>query len=247
MQYLSTYSFHWQSRDLEIVLPILLALAGFICYWALSNANSIKDYYFRKYSPDEASTRHVLFSKYLGFAAMGVFPTVLALVFLPGYRLRDFGLAYIPETAMTSLIWTGVLGVIVFLLVHRNAKKPETLAHYPQIRAKVWTKKRMLQYATGWIVYLLGYEMLFRGVLLFPLAAAIGVYPAIAVNTALYSAIHLPYGIQQAIGAIPLGIILCLLTLATGTLWVAFAVHVIMALTNSFTALYHHPDMKIVK
>ena len=79
-----------------------------------------------------------------------------------------------------------------------------------------------------------------RGV---PLAETVGVWPAIAVNIALYSATHIPKGLDETLGAIPLGLVLCWLTLASGTIWIAFLVHVAMAWTNSLTALKHHPDI----
>jgi len=39
---------------------------------------------------------------------------------------------------------------------------------------------------------------------------------AIIINTILYSATHFYKGVQEVIGAIPLGIVLCLLTIDTG-------------------------------
>ncbi len=98
-----------------------------------------------------------------------------------------------------------------------------------------------------WAVYLLGYEFLFRGVLLFPLVVEIGLWPAIAVNIALYKGTHIPYGLKITLGSIPLSIVLCLLSVQTGTIWIAFFVHTTIAWTNSLTALKHNPEMKIVK
>jgi len=34
--------------------------------------------------------------------------------------------------------------------------------------------------------------------------------------------------------------------LMTGTLWVAIVVHILMALANSFSSVYHNPNMKFV-
>jgi membrane protease YdiL (CAAX protease family) len=70
-------------------------------------------------------------------------------------------------------------------------------------------------------------------------------WPAITINSALYSATHIPKGLDETIGAIPLGFVLSLLTISSGTIWIAFIVHVVMAWTNTFTALKFHPDMKI--
>ena len=104
----------------------------------------------------------------------------------------------------------------------------------------------IIKNSIGWIAYLTGYEILFRGVMLFPLVDAIGVWPTIAINTAMYSATHVPKGMDEAIGAIPLGIVLCFITLMTGTLWVAIVAHILMALANSFSSVYHNPEMKFV-
>ena len=116
-----------------------------------------------------------------------------------------------------------------------------------QIRARIWTHKTVLLNIVGWALYLFGYEFLFRGILLFPLAETLGVWPAIAVNIALYSTTHIPKGMQETIGAIPFGLVLSLLTLASGNIWIAFVVHLAMALTNSFTSLKYHPQMQFKK
>ncbi|MBK7817530.1 MAG: CPBP family intramembrane metalloprotease [Sphingobacteriaceae bacterium] len=123
-------------------------------------------------------------------------------------------------------------------------KKEANLVNYPQIRAKIWTRKTVIIAALGWALYLFGYEFLFRGILLFPLVETLGVWPAIAINIALYSATHIPKGLHETIGAAPLGLVLCILTLLSGTIWIAFLVHVVMAWTNCFTALKFHPDMR---
>jgi membrane protease YdiL (CAAX protease family) len=78
---------------------------------------------------------------------------------------------------------------------------------------------------------------------LFPIYQLVGLWPAIAINVALYAATHIPKGIEETIGAVPLGIVLCILTLQTGTLWIAIFVHVALAWTNSLTALKFHPDI----
>ena len=110
--------------------------------------------------------------------------------------------------------------------------------------AKTWTKKTIFINALGWFLYLFGYEFLFRGVLLIPLIDPLGMWPAIAINIALYSATHIPKGLDETIGAIPLGFVLCLLTISSGTIWIAFIVHVVMAWTNTFTALKFNPEMQ---
>ena len=96
-------------------------------------------------------------------------------------------------------------------------------------------------------MYLLAYEFLFRGVLLMLLVPAIGVWPAIIINTSLYSATHIPKGAKETIAAIPFGIALCVITLHTGSILGAFLTHLLLSQLNDYGALYFNPEMKLVR
>ena len=226
----------WVDGDMTIVLPLMLCLVGFSTFWGISKMKKIND----------GSVKNVLFSKFLGFFTMGVFPLVACLYFLPEYSLADYGLTYNPDSTMDSVIATLVLGALTMPLAFMTARKPSHQVNYPQIREKNWDRSLIIKNSIGWTAYLTGYEILFRGVMLFPLVDALGVWPTIAINTAMYSATHIPKGMDEAIGAIPLGIVLCIITLMTGTLWVAIVAHILMALANSFSSVYHNPEMKFV-
>ncbi len=241
-----TFNIDFSWNSMNSFLPIIIALLGFIIYWFLAQSTKIKNSFYKKHKPDQASIKHILFTKYTGFIWMGVIPCLICLFLMPEYGLSDYGFYIEPKSTFTSFAWIIGLSIIVIPLVSYSARQPKNLINYPQIRAKEWDKKLKIKNALGWAAYLLGYEFLFRGILLFPLYHELGVWPAIAINTALYSATHIPKGLDETIGAIPLGIILCILTLMTNTIWIAFIVHVIMAWTNTFTALKHHPNMKSV-
>ena len=237
----------WTDLDLRISLPLLLTLAFFSIYWFTSKSEKIKKRFYDKYDHDQASFKHIFFTKYFGFISMGILPTIFCLVFLPELTLADLGLTFIYKTAQFSIFWILGLSILIIPLVYFSAKKPKNLVNYPQIRAKVWTKKMVFINALGWFLYLFGYEFLFRGILLIPLIEPLGMWPAIAINIALYSATHIPKGLDETVGAIPLGFVLCLLTISSGTIWIAFIVHVVMAWTNTFTALKFHPEMNLKK
>jgi membrane protease YdiL (CAAX protease family) len=72
---------------------------------------------------------------------------------------------------------------------------------------------------------------------------AYGLWLAIAINVTLYSATHIPKGLDETLGAIPLGFVLCLLTVMSGNIWISVLVHIGMAWTNSLTALKYHPEI----
>jgi membrane protease YdiL (CAAX protease family) len=233
----------WKDADEYSFLPLMLLTVFFLLYWFTSKSERLKSFFFRKQEHDKASVLHITFNRIFGFFMLGFIPGIICLIFLKGYSLKDYGLTWIRETTLFSAVWILGLSLLVIFLSYKSAGKPENLAHYPQIRAKVWTQKTVMINAGGWALYLLGYEFMFRGILLFPLADHLGIWPAIAVNTALYSATHIPKGFTEALGAIPLGLVLCLLTLSSGTIWIAFFVHLTMALTNSFASLKFHPEM----
>lgn len=235
------------ASNYAVVIPVLLTIICFVIYWFTAQSEKVKERFYKNTEFDKASVNHIFFTKAFGFFTMGVIPLVVCLIFLPQYPVSFYTLAFRADTALYSLLWIAGISALVIPLASISARKPKNLINYPQIRAKVWTNKTVIINILGWSLYLFGYELLFRGVLLMPVADQLGVWPAIAINIALYSATHIPKGLDETIGAIPLGLVLCLLTLASGTIWIAFFVHLAMALTNSFTALKFHPDIHFVK
>ena len=67
------------------------------------------------------------------------------------------------------------------------------------------------------------------------------------ISTIIYSLVHIPKNTREGIGAMPLGILLCLITFQTGTIWVAVIVHRVMALANEWFSLKHHPEIHLEK
>lgn len=245
--YSYSLDFSMTREQLIVVLPILLSLFCFVLYWFVAQSNNIKEKFYTKHSFDEASSKHIFFTKLFGFISMGILPFVLIYIFFPEKSIDFYGISIIPETSLFSILWIIGLSALVIPLVIFSAKKPKNLINYPQVRAKVWNQKMYRLNLLGWALYLFGYEFLFRGILLFPITEELGMWIAIAINVSIYSATHIPKGLDETIGAIPLGFVLCLLTLASGTIWIAYVVHVVMAWTNSLTALKHHPEIHYSK
>lgn len=229
------------------IAPIYLALVGFVCFWFISKSERVKAYYFKKYPHDTAWLRFIYMTKWVGFLTMGLLPLIVLFILNPTRDLAYYGLNFRSDTLLFNAVVTIGLAVILIPLVSFSAKKQKNLVNYPQIRAQNWDTKTFRYNLLGWAVYLFGYELLFRGLLLFPLVEAYGIWLAIAINVALYSATHIPKGLDETIGAAPLGFVLCLLTLMAGNIWIAFLVHVAMAWTNSLTALKHHPEIQYYK
>ena len=238
------YTFY--STDLHVFIPVVAGLLGFIIFWFTQKSEKLKQKAINRHGNDKGYSRFINSTRHLGGFTIGVLPLLAYLIAFPGTRLSEVGLTLYSDTILKTLLWIAGLSIVLIIMASFSARKPENLVNYPQIRAKEWTRKMIVLNMLSWAVYLLGYELFFRGVLLFPLVESIGLWPAIAINIGLYSATHIPKGLSETIGAIPLAIVLCLLSVSTGTIWIAFFVHLAMAWTNFLTALKHNPDMKII-
>lgn len=235
--------FTFKSSDVQVIAPVILSIACFVLYWFVAQSRVVQQRFYSKYDHDTASANHIFFTKLFGFLSLGIVPALCMLLFLPDKGFSYYGLTFVPETSLFSFLWIIGLSAIVIPLAYYSAKKPKNLLNYPQIRSKLWTRSTYYKNIFGWVLYLSAYEFLFRGVLFFPLLESLGFWPATAVNISLYSATHIPKGLDETLGAIPLGLVLCALTAMSGTLWIAIIVHVAMALSNSLTALKFHPDI----
>jgi membrane protease YdiL (CAAX protease family) len=101
--------------------------------------------------------------------------------------------------------------------------------------------------AASWVAFLIAYEFMFRGFLLFSSISVLNPAVAIGLNVALYALAHFYKGALEVVGAIPLGIILCYLTMLTGNIWCAVALHSMMALSHEWFSLKAHPQMKLIR
>ena len=228
-------------EDAQSVVPLGVALVGFLLFWFTFHSEALRRVFHARMEHDQACLWHIFTAKAWGFVTMGVVPAVVLHQAI-GWGPEALGLAW--PAAQNALIWKWTLGLgaVVIGVAALGARKFDP--QYPQVQAREWTGSMMAVNWLGWALYLAGYEFLFRGVLLFPLVDVLGAWPAVAINTVLYSATHVPKGRDEAIGAIPLGFLLCWVTLQTESLWPAILVHIFMAWTNTTARFLRHPEMK---
>jgi membrane protease YdiL (CAAX protease family) len=241
------YTLTFSTND---VLPFVVIVGSsifFSLYWFLFISEKIKTWFTQRYAGTQGQVYYFLFTKYSGLVLLGLVPLLLFVAFFPAYTLQRLGLSFSKGTNLLSLYWVVGLGALATTINWFGSRRPKAYAVYPQLRITEWRPRTIALYIVAWAAYLFGYEVLFRAVLFIPLADTLGVWPAIAINMAMYSLAHVPKGVDETVGALVLGLVLCLITLQTGTIWVAFFVHLTLATSNSMTALRFHPEMKIVK
>ena len=237
-------SFAWRPGDAQVVLVIALLTIGFVTYWFLAESSALRQRMVTADGEMPDNTRWVVFQKLMGFLFLGAIPLGVVLGVLP-HTLTDYGLSF--ANTSTSLLWVFGLACLVVPLNVNAARRPTNLEYYPMIRATRWSPRLVLTNALATTAYLFAYELMFRGILLSVCVMMLGVWPAIAINVALYSTTHLPKGPAETIGAIPFGLLVCYITLTTGTIWVAVVIHIILSLSNDYLSVHYHPSMQFVR
>jgi membrane protease YdiL (CAAX protease family) len=138
----------------------------------------------------------------------------------------------VPRVAAATLALIAVLVPIV----HLAAKRPRMHAAFPEARVRVWDARARRSSLLGSAVYLAGYEMLFRGLLLQPLLPQLGLFTALTIHTCLYALAHLHKDPAEAFGTVPMGYIFGWMALTDGSIWMPVLVHFLVAVTTELTA-----------
>ena len=213
-------------QEFFILASILMGL-GFVLYWVLGNSGQV----IRSFGGGpKGSISEVVIRRFIGFFIMGVFPLTIA-VTLGHASMQDLGLEFQYTQKFTNwLIGLGIPSILINWAAGNNA---ENNSVYPQIRIKEWSVRTFIIEYSTWAFYLVGYEFLFRGLFLFASLQVMSQTAAIALNVVVYSLAHLPKGNKETLGSVILGTLMCLAVIHTGSMWIAFIVHVIMAWSNS--------------
>jgi uncharacterized protein len=227
----------------QSIPPVICLVAGFLACHFIPQNKFVKQY-FRPDPADPAdNSRYILFQRSLSVFVFGFIPLVVN--FFAGINPLTIGLNFNnPGFSLGTGLATGLVLVFINFLNRRN---PENLLAYPQIRKREWSLELAIASAISWLAYLLTYEFMLRGYLLFSMVQSFGTWNAVTLNLAFYSLIHVPKGWKEAIGSLPLGFLLCLLCLHAGNIWPAFIAHSFLTLSNEWIALANHSEIVIKK
>lgn len=196
----------------------------------------------RDLAPDDRQARAVYIQRGLGALLLGGLPGVIAVALIPG-ELTELGLGL--ERPLAAFVIDAALLALVLPVIVLQSRNARGWAYYPEIRAARWTRGRYLANGLSWAVYLLGYEFLFRGFLLFGLARWLGPWPAIAISTLAYVWAHLPKFSGETLGTIPMGVIFSATALYTGGIWAPLVAHIIIANCADVLTTRRNPALQI--
>lgn len=120
-----------------------------------------------------------------------------------------------------------LLSITSFFVGRLQSKKLDTSSHQlkPNPSGIV-----ILSYSVFRFLFLISYEIWFRGYFLDDLISVFSTPVAIGINVFLYALIHIFGGTKEALGSIGFGIILCLLVVAFGNVWPAIFIHLSLSI-----------------
>jgi membrane protease YdiL (CAAX protease family) len=181
------------------------------------------------------SLHKVLWQRISGFVVLGIIPALMVLYYF-NYPLESVGNK--ASNLTLTFGYSAGLGLLILFISRQNAWIKREKSLYPQIKAAKWTPALIVLNALTWALYLLGYEFFFRGFMLYMMTEYWPVWFSILINTVLYSLAHLHKNLQEVLGAIPFGIVLCLITLQTGNFYTAFILHCLLAISTDSFSIY---------
>jgi membrane protease YdiL (CAAX protease family) len=235
-------SLSWSASYRDAVVALATFTGGYFLYWFISNSSRLRKACDTAYSGERAQAMYILYQRIVGIVFLGL-PAALVTIILRSFRFRDLGLTTIDSPA--TLYWILGISAVIVPLVLGFSRTPSFFETYPLIRERTWDRFLIAANTLSWCVYILIYEFLFRGFLLGATVGPFGVWPAILVNVAVYVCVHIPYGFFVTLGALPLGLAMCMATVNTGNIWTAYAVHLLVALLNDYVALGANPRTKV--
>ena len=184
-----------------------------------------------------------LIKKLSGFLILGIIPGLLY-YFLLNQDFAKFGLSLNHFKNNSQIIFLLVLIIAIVLFINQKINRQNNSL---QIKISEWSFLLFLINASGWILYLIGYEFLFRGILLFECYSSFGFWPSLAINVAIYSAIHMVNGKDQTIGSLIFGTIASYLTLSNGTILIPIIMHVSLSVLSDFFSISLNKNISFVK
>ncbi len=234
--------FSWNPEHLPAFTAIAALTIGFLIYLGVYLSPKFLKNLKEKNGEDKGVYYWVVTVKLLGFFLLGVLSIVLILFYLKE-PLSAYGMG--PITKSSTYWWMLIGGGIILTLNIIQGRRPANYNIYPLIRFNEWDLKTLVVSLVTSTLFIVGYEIMFRGFLLYACIPVMGVWLAIAVNVIIYSFAHIHKGMTETIGSVPFGILLCYITLSTGNIWAIVVMHVILSLSADVVGLYFNPEMRV--
>lgn len=225
------------AHDIEVLTVILGGLLSYALAHYVLNA-SFFEFFFSQFDNASQKANGYFMSQIARGLLMGLVGLFCA--YRAGLSFSFLDLE--PTAFLKSLGWALGAMVVFSPFIWASAKKPNIQAVYPELRVAPRDRTLVLNCAAGWFVFLLGYEIIFRGLILHYAVQAWGLWPGIAIMTGMYVLAHMHKPASETFICFIVGPIFAYLTLETGTLWTVVILHVTIAVMTENLAARFNPD-----
>lgn len=216
-------------------LLVLLATGCLVTFYYLARADSVgvsspaRVWRSLTGTPLDASW-HFVASAVL----LGAIPVIGARL-LTGLTLRQLGLGL--GRWREGLRWLALGIPLAIVAGYIGAQSASMRAVYPLDPRVPADAASFVPYALTQFLYFAAWEVLFRGVLLFGLAARIGGGPANAVQTAVSVTAHFGRALNETTAALGAGFVFGWITLRTRSVWYLAVVHWVIGVSQDWFIL----------
>jgi membrane protease YdiL (CAAX protease family) len=123
-------------------------------------------------------------------------------------------------------VWTAVFLPVAVWLGYLSSRNAEMRKMYPLAKAALADGRTFAGYELSYLfLYYLSWESVFRGVLFLPLVPAIGLLPALAVQTIVSTLLHVGHPDPEVLAAAGAGLVFGLIAYSTGSFFYPLAIH----------------------
>jgi membrane protease YdiL (CAAX protease family) len=136
-----------------------------------------------------------------------------------------------------SLVIFLVLIVAVVFVAATQSKKAINELPNKGAAINILSTSFIARYVIARFIFLIVYEIFFRGYLLTDSIDQLGITLAIAINIVLYTLVHIFSGKKEIIGCIPFGLALCAVSILFKAVWPAIVLHLALSFTFEITSL----------
>jgi membrane protease YdiL (CAAX protease family) len=165
----------------------------------------------------------------LGIVLFGVFSYIM----MPEFRVL------IETIEIAKLVVLIAFFLILFLSAFVSYLSIQKREEIHKVHISHYSFSNAWMYFIIRFTFLLCYEFFFRGVLLFKFLNETSLFLAIFYSTTFYVLIHIFDSKKEIIGAIPFGIVLCLFTYYTNSVWYAFLIHLALSSVYEISMFYY--------
>ncbi len=234
-------------EDKFLILTLVIASLGFITWYMLSTSLLLPVRFQVLYDANPPYVNRIFRRRIIGAIIYGVIPL---------YVIKFTGLLGRPDLSDLNIffhwnhkvsMWLLFLIPVVLIASYFSTKTTSSLELFPDVRVRFWRPRIFVWSAIWWIVYLVAYELFYRGLLFQSLRFHMSDLLAIVAATAIYSLAHYFKRNRVSFFSILYCALSCYMVIDTGSIIPGIVLHIVNALSIEWLSIRHHPEMYLLK